>query len=105
MAPTASLPDTPAGRLLGEKRSLMLECGQRYGITRMRIFGSVARGEDEEGSDIDIAIDCPPRIGLFSLMSLHDELSMILGRSVDLAITEGLKPRVRENFEQDAITL
>jgi predicted nucleotidyltransferase len=71
----------------------------------MQVFGSVARGADVEGSDVDIAIDCTSGIGLFGLMSLHDELSMILGRSVDLAITEGLKPRVRENFEQDAIAL
>jgi predicted nucleotidyltransferase len=99
------LPDTPMGRLLELQRKPILECAARYGISRVRVFGSVARGEDNAESDVDIVIDYASGIGLFDLVSLQGQLGELVGRKVDLVLSGGLRPEIRESVEQDAITL
>jgi len=55
----------------------------RYGINRIGIFGSVARGEDKRDSDIDIYYEGNPQ-SLMSSLDLHGELEKLFGRKVDL---------------------
>lgn len=64
-------------------RKYMAENAHKYGIVRMGIFGSVARGEQREDSDVDICIESAP-MGLMALCSLKDELERILGCNVDI---------------------
>jgi len=56
---------------------------ERYGISRIGIFGSVARGEQNQDSDIDICYEGKPQ-GLMSSFDLHGELEKLFGRKVDL---------------------
>jgi uncharacterized protein len=99
------LPDTPLGRRLRRHRAAVRACVERGGARSVQVFGSVARGEDVAGSDIDLLVDLPPDTGLFALGQLEHELEQILGATVDLATPDSLRPHVRADAERDAITL
>lgn len=103
--PVVGLPDSPLGRRLRQRRQRVLDIAARYGVTNVRVFGSVARGEDRPDSDVDLLADLPPRMGLFALMALEREISEVLGVPVDLGTAESLKPGLRANALRDAIAL
>lgn len=73
------------------------EICQRYGVARLEVFGSVARGRERPDSDIDVLYDLVPggRLG-WEIESLADELSAVLGRPVDLVSRRALHKRLRE---------
>jgi hypothetical protein len=71
----------------------------KYGVTRLGIFGSVARGQATEGSDVDIVVEMPP--DLFQMVHMKEELEHLLGVPVDLIrlhkyLNELLKSRIDE---------
>lgn len=99
------LPDTPIGRRLRHNRSAILDLAASHGAKRLRVFGSVARGEDTQESDIDMVADLPFGIGLFELGVFERELSELLKVKVDLVPFDGLRPRVRDEVEAEAISL
>jgi predicted nucleotidyltransferase len=76
---------------------------RRAGILRLSLFGSVARGDAEANSDIDLAAELDPEagIGLFALAALERRLAELLGRKVDLLPEPVEKPRLRANIERD----
>jgi len=92
-------------QLLGEKRSEILRICARYGARNIRIFGSVARGEDDERSDIDFVVELEPGRSLFDLGGLQYELERLLGRRVDVVTERGLKERFRERVLREAVPL
>ena len=102
---TRALPDTPTARLLWRCRTDLITTVESFGASQLRVFGSVARGEDTEASDIDLLVDLAPRTSLLKLIALQMELAQILGRDVDLAPVSWLKPQVRESAFADAIPL
>lgn len=55
---------------------------KEFGVESMRLFGSVARGEDHQGSDVDLCVEMPPKA--FRLLALKSYLQDLLGREVDL---------------------
>ena len=83
-----------AGRTLDETR-LAAVCA-RYGVARLLVFGSVARGTAESSSDIDVLYELLPgrRLG-WEIEQLADELSDVLGRPVDLVSATALHRRLR----------
>jgi predicted nucleotidyltransferase/DNA-binding XRE family transcriptional regulator len=99
------LPDTRLGRRLRQKRRALLTCAEQFGATNLRVFGSVARGEEGPNSDVDMVVDVSGSIGLFALTSLENELREILGVPVDLAIASELRPNVISEVERDAVAL
>lgn len=99
------LPDTPMGRRLRRHRQAMLEAAANRGATNVRVFGSVARGEDSATSDVDIMVDLDDRVGLVGLAGLERELSEILKRSVDVVPAKSLKSAVARRVARDVITL
>ncbi|NET27056.1 nucleotidyltransferase family protein [Okeania sp. SIO1I7] len=93
-------------QLLLEKRSEILQSAAKHGAYNIRIFGSVARGEDDEKSDIDFLIDYDlSKISPWFPSGLMQDLQSILGRKVDIVTVEGLKERIRERVLQSAIKL
>jgi predicted nucleotidyltransferase len=64
-------------------------------VTRLGVFGSVARGEAGPRSDVDILIEFDHVPDLYEFAALRDRLTEILGRQVDLTTPQALKPRVR----------
>ena len=103
--PVVGLPDSPLGRRLRQRRQRVLDIAARYGVTNVRVFGSVARGEDGPDSDVDLLTDLPPGMGLFALMALEREIGEALGVRVDLGTAGSLKPGLRANALRDAIPL
>lgn len=99
------LPDTPMGRRLRRHRRRMNDTAAQRGATNLRVFGSVARGEDTEVSDIDLLVDLAPGTGLLGLIGLQRELAQLLGKDVDLVPAAGLKADVREVVLAEAISL
>ncbi len=73
---------------------------ERFGVASLALFGSVARGEDDPESDVDVLVDFAEgsRATLLTLCDLRDHLELLLGGTVDLGTTEGLKPRVRDRI-------
>jgi len=99
------LPDTPLGRRLRQRRRRVLATAEKYGASNVRVFGSVARGQDTVESDVDILVDLSPRSSLVTLGRLERELSEVLGAPVDVVPAEGLRPAVRAEAEEEAIPL
>lgn len=88
-----------------ENRDEVLAIAKRYGATNIRIFGSVARGDDDDRSDIDFLIDLAPGRSLFDLGGLLMELNTLLGIPVDVTTEKGLKARIRERVLSEAVSL
>ena len=95
----------PTGRLVSNHRSELHDALRRHGVTNARIFGSVARGDDHEGSDLDLLVDFAPDTSLLDIIGIQMELEELLGVSVDLVPSTGLKERVRASAEPDLIAL
>ncbi len=78
-----------------------------YQITDLRIFGSYARGEQTETSDVDFLVDYTDYIEnaptLIDLIKLRDYLSELLEMKVDIVTKNGLKPQIRERVLAEAI--
>ncbi|MBA2357075.1 MAG: helix-turn-helix domain-containing protein [Actinobacteria bacterium] len=84
----------PLAAKLRQRRPALLEAIRRRGANNARIFGSVARGEDRDGSDVDLLVELSPERSLVDLAGLQMEISQILGEPVDVATPDMLKPRV-----------
>lgn len=80
------------------------ELRTKYGITSMRLFGSVARNEHHEGSDIDIFVTMPPKF--FNYIQAAQYLEELLGCPVDLISDhKNLRPFFKEQIERDGINI
>jgi predicted nucleotidyltransferase len=71
----------------------------------VRVFGSVARGEDTGTSDIDLLVDLDDGVGLVSLAGLGRELTVLLGVKVEVVPAAALKPAIRDDVVSEAIAL
>ncbi|MBI2841870.1 MAG: nucleotidyltransferase family protein [Armatimonadetes bacterium] len=91
--------------LLETNRDEILRIARKYGARNVRVFGSVARGEADEESDVDILVDFEPGTSLFKHAAMIAELEDLLGRKVDVAPEKTLKERVREKVLREAISL
>ena len=91
--------------LLQEKREDILRIATKRGATNIRIFGSVARGEDDERSDIDFLVDMEPGRSIFDLGGLLMELQDLLGHEVDVVTERGLRTRIKDEVLREAISL
>jgi len=79
--------------LVSAKREQVLVVAARHHAYRIRLFGSVARGEDGPDSDIDFLVDFDEKSSLFDLMRMSRELEELLGHPVDIVSAGGLKDR------------
>lgn len=78
---------------------------QNYEVEKVALFGSSARGEMEENSDIDILIDIKSDISLFGFVELKQKLEETLERKVDLVEYDTLKPILRERILKEQVVL
>lgn len=85
--------------LLRDRRDQIVEVAARHGARNVRVFGSVARGEDTAESDVDLLVDLDPGVGLFALGALEVELEELLGREVDVVIARALRESVGATVE------
>ena len=95
----------PLGRLVRRRRLDLVTAAARHGASNLRVFGSVARGEERPDSDVDLLADLPPRMSLFGLGRLRSDLEAILKAKVDLIPVGDLKPGVRPHVERELVAL
>lgn len=100
----AALAARPSELLL-RNRQAVLEAARRHGVRDVRVFGSVARGDDTAGSDVDLLVDLQGR-SAFDLIAFQDEAARALTVPVDV-ITDnpGLTDRVRTVARAEAVSL
>ncbi len=92
--------------LLVKQRDEILKISAQHGAFNVRVFGSVARGEADEQSDIDFLVDYSlDRISPWFPASLVLDLEKLLGRKVDVATEAALKERIREQVLTEAVPL
>jgi predicted nucleotidyltransferase len=92
-----------AAASLERHRAEVLRLAAKYGATDVRVFGSVARGDADESSDIDFLVRMSPGRSLFDIGGLLMDLQDLLGRRVDVVTERSLRPRIREQVLRDAI--
>jgi len=91
--------------LLQSRREEILKVCARYGARNVRVFGSVARGEADEQSDIDLIVEFEPGRSLLDHAGLWLELQELLGVKVDVVSSRGIKARIRERVLREAVPL
>ncbi|MBI5667274.1 MAG: nucleotidyltransferase family protein [Chloroflexi bacterium] len=92
--------------LLADKREKILQLARQHGVTNVRVFGSVARGEARPDSDIDLLVDQDwTRLSRWGGMEFVVALEDLLGRKVDVTTVEELKPRIRARVLHEAVPL
>ncbi len=89
--------------LLQQKRQEVRRIAGEYGASRVRVFGSVARGEADPGSDVDCLVKLQSGRSLLDLGGLQFELEALLGPPVNVMTERGLKTRIRERVLREAI--
>ena len=102
---TPGLPDTPTGRSLRRHRRAIIESAKVRGVTNVRLFGSAARGEDTESSDVDLLVDLADEVGIIGLIGLEREIGEVLGREVDIVPAANLKTGLASQVHAEAIPL
>jgi predicted nucleotidyltransferase len=91
--------------IVRDKREEILAIAARYGARNVRVFGSVARGDADEASDVDFVVEFDDTSSLMDHAAMLLELEELLGRRVDIAPEKCLRPRVRERVLEEAVPL
>jgi predicted nucleotidyltransferase len=99
------LPDTPMGRRLRRLRRAIIDAAERRGATNVRVFGSVARGDDTSSSDVDLLVDLRDDVGIIGLLGLEREIAETLKRDVDVVPAANLKTSLASQVLAEAIPL
>ena len=94
----------PLRSLVESRRNDIRSAASKHRGRWIAIFGSVARGEEASGSDIDFLVEFEPGSSLFDLVRLQDELETLLGRRVDVVSLGGLSDR-DDDVRRDAVWL
>ncbi|MGQ9792520.1 MAG: type VII toxin-antitoxin system MntA family adenylyltransferase antitoxin [Anaerolineae bacterium] len=81
---------------------ILIELCRQSGVVRILLFGSMARGEADEESDIDLLVEFSKPISLLRLVALERELSDALGRKVDVLTKAAISPYLRERIRSEA---
>ncbi len=95
----------PVGRRVYRRRRDLVAAAAAHGLSNLRVFGSVARGQDQPDSDVDLLVDLPPNLGLLGLGRVQAELEAIVGGPVDLVPAGDLKPDVRARVARELVAL
>lgn len=87
--------------LLQKNRAILSD----HSVKALYLFGSVVRGEDKPGSDVDVLVEFEPEahIGLFGMVRLQRDLSEILGRPVDLVTPDALHETMKDRILKEAV--
>jgi len=88
--------------LLKVRRKEILELASRNGAANVRVFGSVARGEERPDSDIDFLVNLESGRSLLDLARLLRQLKSLLGRDVDVVTEAGLRARIKQRVLKEA---
>src|ERR1700674_3887143 len=88
-----------------EKRAAILAAARKHGAREIRVFGSVARGEATDQSDLDLLVDWEPDRSLLDVIGLKQDLEDLLGVTVDIGSERGLHWYIRDEVLREAVPL
>ena len=91
--------------LLRQYRPEILDAAARHGVRNVRVFGSMARGDDDERSDIDFLVDVEPGRTLLNVIAFEQDVQQLLGRSVEVLTDGGLSPYLQRRILAEAVSL
>lgn len=95
----------PVGRRVLRHRDELVALADRHGVRILGVFGSVARGQDRDDSDVDLLVDIPTDMGLLGVGRLEADIERLLDASVDLVPAADLKPEIRRSVDADLVAL
>ncbi|WP_026701683.1 nucleotidyltransferase family protein [Salibacterium aidingense] len=90
---------------LQEKRDLVLKTAREHGIKNVRVFGSVARSEDNSASDLDLLVDFEEGRTLFDLIRFKQDMEQLFNRKVDVVTENAVHWRIKDNVINGAVPL
>jgi predicted nucleotidyltransferase len=93
------------GDLVRAAAPVLVDVARALGFERLAVFGSVARGDARDDSDIDLLVDAPPGAAIKELLALRGTFEQILGRPVDLVTYGGLKAELDDDIRREAVLL
>ncbi len=96
--------NTP-GKIKDEKRSEILSITAKYGASNVRLFGSIARGENRPESDIDILVNLEEGRSLLDLIALKQDLEDLCHCKVDVLTEHSISPYIRDKIIKEATNL
>jgi len=91
--------------LLRLKKEEVQRIARQHGARNLRVFGSVARGEAGEGSDLDLLVEMEPGRSLLDLVAIKQDLEELLGCKVDVVTEAAVSPYLRERVLSEAVRL
>jgi predicted nucleotidyltransferase len=91
--------------LLRIKKEEVQKIARQHGARNLRVFGSVARGEAAEGSDLDLLVEMEPGRSLLDLVAIKQDLEELLGCKVDVVTEAAVSPYLRERVLNEAVSL
>ena len=95
----------PQAEEMRRQRRRLLDAAEKHGVDRLRVFGSLARGEAEATSDVDLLVDLKHGRTLLNLAAFRREAAEILDLPVDVATVDMLKERIRDEVLAEALPL
>lgn len=95
----------PLGARVRRYRDEIRRIAATYGLTNVRVFGSVVRGTETAESDLDLLVDVSAGVSLLTLARCQHELQSLLGTSVDIVPADNLKPRIARAVAAEALKL
>jgi predicted nucleotidyltransferase len=96
---------TMAVESLRRYRRAILDAAERHGARNVRVFGSIARGDDHQESDVDFLVDIEPGRTLLDVIALEQDLQQLLRRKVEVLTEEGLSPYLQQRILAEAASL
>jgi predicted nucleotidyltransferase len=90
---------------LRQYRREILDAAARHGVRDVRVFGSMARGDDHENSDIDFLVDVEPGRTLLDVIAFEQDVQQLLGRNVEVLTDGGLSPYLQQRILAEAASL
>ncbi len=91
--------------LIETHRAELLALARRHGVTRIRVFGSMSRGDGQDNSDVDLLVTLAPGTSALALGGLLLDAQELLGRRVDVVTEASLHPALRERVIAGAVPL
>ena len=91
--------------LLRQYRREILNAAARHGLRHVRVFGSIARGDDHEHSDVDFLVDVEPGRTLLDVIAFEQDVQQLLGKNVEVLTVGGLSPYLQHRILAEAASL
>lgn len=109
MSGTGAVIDAPHRRITLEEvranRGEIARIAAEHGVHTVRVFGSVARGEAEDDSDLDLLVDTHPGTSLWDVTAFALDIEALLNVFTQVSTSNGLKARIRDDVLADAVTV